>query len=251
VYIPLFPGEPLHDEKLKFLEPGVTTLTEIKEKLWEPTAIRNNGKLLLYKESRETALLLTLGIDYSKITAFLIIELDEDDKLSRFEVLRSETGIYDDENIQSCTSWGICLDMHMLYDESFSYTFLGPQVKQSELEYPPDGQCQIITYLSNGRRVLWIQIDENSKQAITEKGFTKNIVIPGNHTIKVHWRHNWETTYDKKTILKQNISCNSNESIFVNVFTTREIIRPLKVNLKIEPFEEALKTIRERRVIID
>jgi hypothetical protein len=249
----LFPEEPLQDEELQFLKPGETTLAEIKEHLWEPLAIRNNGKLLLYREHKPSWVgWVGPGFMELKIIAFLLIEMNEDNKLKRYEVIRKHEGFFLDE-MQNCTSWDLCLDMEMLQFQSLeslvddaTYVLLGSKIEQSELEHPPNGQCQIITYLDNKSNFvsLQVQIDENPKRAISQKGFLKNVVAPGGHSFTVDW------SLEKESPIRQNISCNSGESVFVSVFTSGGIIRFHKVNMEIKSTTEGLKVVKERHPII-
>ena len=252
IAIPLFPDEPLQEEELKFLKPGETTLAEIKEHLWEPLAIRNNGKLLLYKEHR-TSWVVWAGPSFESLeySAFLFIEMNEDDILNRYEVIRNKDGFW--HKMQNCTSWGLCLDMEMLQFQSLeslvddaTYVLLGSKIEQSELDHPPNGQCQIITYLDNKSNFvsLQVQIDENPKRAISKKGFLKNVVAPGDHSFTVDW------SLEKESPIRQNISCNSGESVFVSVFTSGGIIRFHKVNMEIKSTTEGLKVVKERHPII-
>jgi hypothetical protein len=260
IAIPLFPEEPLQEEELQFLKPGETTLAEIKEHLWEPLAVRNNGKLLLYKEHRVSWVAwVGPGLAELRIEAFLFIEMNEDNKLKRYEVITNHDGFF--REVKDCTSWGLCLDMEMLQFQNSdsliddaTYVLLGPQIEQSELEHPPDGQCQIITYLGDKSKFmsLRIQIDENPKRAVSKKGFLRNIVTPGDHTFIADWSLDPGIPDKvKESPIEQNISCNSGESFFMSVFATRGIIRSPKLNMKIKANDEALKIVRERRLIID
>jgi hypothetical protein len=260
IIIPLFPEEPLQDEELQYLKPGKTTLAEIKEHLWEPLAIRNNGKLLLYKENRATWFVWAgPSFDTLESSAYLFIEMNEDDILNRYEVIRNKDGFW--HKMQNCTSWSLCLDMEMLQFQNSdsriddaTYVLLGSKIKQSDLEHPPNGQCQIITYLDNKSNFvsLRVQIDENPKRAISKIGFLKNIVSPGDHSFAVDWPLELFGKYykPKENPIWQNISCNSGESVFVSVFTSGGIIRLHKVNMEIKSTTEGLKAVKERHPII-
>ncbi|MFC1845393.1 hypothetical protein ACFLZ5_11490 [Thermodesulfobacteriota bacterium] len=260
IAIPLFPEEPLQNEELQFLKPEETTLAEIKDHLWEPLAIRNNGKLLLYKEHR-TSWVAWVGPGFMelRIIAFLFIEMNEDNKLKRYEVITNHEGFF--HEIKDCTSWGLCLDMEMLQFQNSdsliddaTYVLLGPKIEQSELEHPPDGQCQIISYLGNKSKFvsLRVQIDENPKRAISKKGFLKNVVAPGDHSFTVDWPLEFGKAYKTKEIpIRQNLFCNSGESLFVSVFTSGGIIRFHKVNMEIKSTAEGLEAVKERHLIID
>lgn len=261
ILIPLFPEEPLQDEELQFLKPTETTLAEIKEHLWEPLAIRNNGKLLLYKEHRASwAGWVGPGFMELRDEAFLFIEMDEDNKLKRYEVIRKHEGFFQDE-MNDCTSWGLCLDMEMLQFQNLeslvddaTYIFYSPQIEQSELERPPEGQCKIITYLDNKSKfgTLRIQIDENPIRSISKKGYIKNIVAPGGHALTVNWPLASEKVYKtRETPIRQNLSCNSGESLFVSVFDSKKMFRAARLNVKLESTDEGLKIVRERKLIID
>ena len=130
-----------------------------------------------------------------------------------------------------------------------NYILLAPQDKQPELKQPPNGQCQIITFLDDESNfgVLRIHIDENPRRSISKKGFLENIITPGNHTVTA----NWPRSSNEESAVQQNISCNSGESLFVKVYTSGGIIRSLKINLKIESTDEALKILKGRRLIIN
>jgi hypothetical protein len=261
IIIPLFPEESFQNQELQFLRPGETTQSEIKEHLWEPLATRNNGKLLLYRESM-SSWVGWVGPGFIDLVndAFLLIEINEDNTLKRYEIITRKEGFFLDET-KECTSWGLCLDMEMLQYQSLeslidgtTYIFFSPQIELSKLEHPPEGKCQIITYLGHESNfgALRVHIDENPKRAISKKGFLINIVEPGNHTFTADWAIDRKTDYNKKkSPIWQNISCNSGESLFVNVYTTRGIIRNAKVNTKIESIDKGLKILQERRLIID
>ena len=256
VAIPLFPDEPLHTEELQFLKPGETTITEIREHLGEPLAIRNNSRLLLYKKSRDSWFVWFgtsfLNLEY---VTFLFIEMNEANILSRYDIIRNKDGLF--RKTHDCTSWNLCLDIEALaqlpkeaFADDATYILLAPQDKQPELKQPPDGQCQIIIFLDDESNfgVLRINIDENPRRSISKKGFLENIIRPGNHTITANWPH----SFDEDSAEQLNISCNSEESLFVKVYTSGlAIIRPLKINVKIESIDEALKILKERRLIIN
>lgn len=263
IIIPLFPEDPLQDEELQFLNPGETTLAEIKEHLWEPLSIRNNGKLLLYKEHKASWVgWVGPGFMELRNEAFLFIEMNEDNKLKRYEVIRRHEGFFFDEE-KNCTSWGLCLDLETLVNQSLearvddtTYIFLAAQLEQSKLEYPPKGQCQIITYLDNESKfgTLRIQIDENPIRSISKKGFLQNIVTPGDHTLTVRWPLDNEKVYNKYSgpaPVKQNLSCNSGESLFVSVYDTKKMFRARILNVKFETTDVGLKIVRERQLIIN
>jgi hypothetical protein len=263
IIIPLFPDEPLEAAELQFLKPGETTLAEIKEHLWEPLAIRKNGKLLLYRESNSSWVgWVGTGFMELKNEDFLLIEIDENNKLKRYEIIKRKEGFFIDE-IKDCTSWGLCLDMEMLQFQSLesivedtTYIIFSPKIEQSELEHPPEGQCQIITYLDNksGFGTLRVHIDENPQRAISKKGFLRNIVLPGNHSITANWPLGFDKTDERyKESLQQNVSCNSGESLFVNISGKGAgfWFRPPKLNIKIDATEDGLQVIKERRLIID
>ncbi|MFC1837312.1 hypothetical protein ACFLYW_01360 [Thermodesulfobacteriota bacterium] len=262
IIIPLFPEEPLQEKELQFLKPGETTLSEIKEHLWEPLATRNNGKLLLYREHNPTWVgWVGPGFMELKIVAFLVMEINEDNTLKRYEVLRNHEGFFSNKRTKDCTSWGFCLDIERLQFECLeslvddaTYIFWEHQVEQFELEHPPDGQCQIITYLDNKSKfgTLRVHIDENPTRAISKKGFLRNIVQPGNHTLTVDWPLCSEKSYKMwADSIRQSLSCNSGESLFVSVFDSKKVFRATRLNMKIESTDEGLKIVRERRLIID
>jgi hypothetical protein len=256
----------IQNEDLYFLKPGETTLAEIKEHLLEePLARRNNGRLLLYKKNwsywRELPASL-YGYDDRRldIDEFLIIEMDEDNKLKHYDVLPFGHGLIFpfSSKTKECTSWRLCLDMDEVLsgcieslDDDASYTFLRPQVEQFELEHPPNGQCQIITYSRKGSG--WgfrVQIDENPNRVISKKGFLRNIVAPGDHILTLDWSLCLE---EPSGPIQKRLSCNSGESLFISVSGTRAdfIPRASKLKIKIETADEALKIVPEKRLIID
>jgi hypothetical protein len=261
IIIPLFPEEPLQDEELQFLKPGETTLAEIKEHLWEPLALRNSGKLLLYREHNSSWVgWVGPGFMELKIEAFLIIEMNEDNKLKRYGVLRNNEGFLFNKT-ENCTSWGLCLDIERLQFECLeslvddaTYIFWEHQVEQSELEHPPEGQCQIITYLDNKSKfgTLRVHIDENPKRAISKKGFLRNIVQPGNHILTVDWPLCSEKSYNMWAgLIQQNFSCNSGESLYMSVFDSKKMFRATRLNVKLESTDKGFNIVRKRRLIID
>lgn len=263
IIIPLFPDEPLQDAELQFLKPGETTLTEIKAHLWEPLAVRKNGKLLLYRES-DTSWVGWVGPGFMELKNedFLLIEIDGNNKLQRYEIIKRREGFFVDE-IKDCTSWGLCLDMEMLQFQSLesivedaTYIIFSPKIEQSELEHPPEEQCQIITYLDNKSEfgTLRVHIDENPQRAISKKGFLRNIVSPGSHRITVNWPLGFDKTDGRyKESPQQNVSCNSGESLFMNISGKGAgfWFRPPMLNIKLDTTEEGLQVIKERRLIID
>jgi hypothetical protein len=264
IIIPRFPEEEaFQDKELQFLKPGETTLPEIKEQLWEPLAIRKNGRILLYTgHNTRFAAWVGTGLMELRDEAFLFIEMNEDNKLKRYEVLRKHQGFFLDK-MNDCTSWGLCLDIEMLQFQSLeslvddaTYIFFSPQIELSELEQPPDGQCQIITYVDNKSelKIFPVQIDENPRRTINKKGFLKSIVGPGDHTLSVNWPRWAEEIYKEYSDpIQQVFFCNSGESFFVSVFGTpaKFMFRAPKLNMKLESTDEGFKTVRERRLIID
>ena len=260
--VPLPTGaiEPLQDEELQFLKPGGTTLAEIRQHLGEPQAIRNNGKLQIYAD-RRISWFVWMGPMIEEVwrVAVLFIEMDENNRLKRYEVVNKRNG---------CVSWGLCLDAEMfnaldgpikppkeaqlLADDSIIILELG-RSEQPECEHIPEGRCEIITYLGDKSRLetLRVQIDENPKRAISRKGYLKNIIAHGDHKLSVLWPLSWEMASMKIPIRKWDFHCNNGESLFVNVFTNRGIIRSPKLNMEIEPIDEGIKTIQKRQLIID
>ena len=260
--IPLPTGaiKPFQDEELQFLEPGGTTLAEIRQHLGEPQAIRNNGKLQIYVD-RRISWFVWMGPMIEKVwlVGVLFIEMDENYRLRRYEVVNK----YND-----CVSWGLCLDAEMFNaldgplkppdeaqlfaDDSIIILEQG-RSEQPEYEHISEGQCKIITYLGDKSRLetLRVQIDESPKRAISRNGYLKNIIAHGNHTLSVLWPLSWEMASMKIPIRKWDFHCNNGELLFVNVFTTRGIIRSPKLNMVIDSIDEGMKTIQKRRLIID
>jgi hypothetical protein len=257
--IPTFSTAPLQEEELHFLEQGETTLEEIHQHFGKPQAIRSNGGLLLYGKTRAKMYVLWMYMETVDHIAYLFIEMNEDNRLYRYEVVREFDG---------CVSWGPCLDTAMydglmypirpleapLADDTI--ILFNPHIEYPDYEPNPEGQCKIIAYLGNksSLKTLRVQIDKSPKRAISKNVYLKKIVAPGDHTLTVHWPLSWQMYgHEKESSIRQNISCNSGESVFVSVFTTSGgIIRSYnKINMETKSTTESLKTIKERHPIID
>ena len=191
---PIIPDElPFDDERITFIEHGLTTRQQIQKELGLPNVTRDNGRINLYAKARTVAGLFVIflgGGDIPPIETFhlFVVQFGADDVVKSADVIRSDEG---------CTPEGICLmpvfhssyrEGILLYKSVLVYTIIFARPAEDIIlkSFPVLAeQCSIYLYYeTKSWMLLSIYHSDRGTTHVNEEGYLHWVREPGSIAIK-------------------------------------------------------------------
>lgn len=100
---------PYLDQEIEFVEPGSTCLATLIDELGPAPIIRREGRLWVWAAAVNRSRVVMVGSGSPYKHHYLVVELDSDGVVQRFEVVRPHhTPVFGSAELP-CTSWGVCV----------------------------------------------------------------------------------------------------------------------------------------------
>ena len=257
---PIIPEELPFDERIAFIEPGITTRQQVQKELGPPSVSRANDQINLYAKARTVAGLFVIYIGAGDIPPietfhFFIIQYKADGVVKSADVIRND---------ESCTPEGICFipaytvsrDKGVLAYETVltdAILFARREEDITLKSFPVLAEhCSIyLYYVTKSRMLLSIYRPDRETTQVNEEGYLHWIKKPGIITVKAditYFNHRYGEL-DTEVSTKFELDCEPGEIYFLKA--TYDWFGDNKLTFSMDRTRTGKQLVNERRLIIE
>ena len=264
---------PFKNEELSFIEIGVTSRDDVRQKLGTEEVIRANGRYAIYGEPRTVAgMLVGTGYGYTgagsvlPITTkhLLVIRYNNKGLVVDYEVLREgekciENGLCIEPFYESLSSSSLWFDSDLVFDDAILYANSESDKQSKQFIVSPDN-CGFYLFVSGDKGHHHVISNDMAPNIINEKGYLYREANPG--TIK-YWvnRVNSPTSmsiYSNADEIKEvseiseikALPCGPGDLFFLKVTYRDKMFRDDELLISVVSEEEGKQEVLRRRLII-
>ena len=206
------------EHHLAFIEPGKTQRTEIEKAFGPPQLARRNGQFVIYAQARTVAGFIVGGMywgDMGPIESYssLIIQFDETDKVTRYDVIRGS---------DECTDDGLCIEAEFansdrgggLYSgyvtalsNAVLFTSAAEDVVAKEFQADPM-HCIAYLYNTGPEAIVKVYTASGGTTWLHNRGYARAVASPGEITVHA-------ASADISSL--RNLECVAGDLLFVNL----------------------------------
>ena len=252
---------PFQDQDLEFLEPGSTDLEALVDELGPAAIVRRSGRLQVWAAAVNQSRVVMVGGGSPYKHHYLVVDLDSDGIVQRFEVVRpNHTPVFGSAD-PPCTSWGVCVlrdpfEYHMglftlgheeLPAEDDIAVVMDTGDEDSPAVGPLPGENECAVYLFNASTTgVWsttrVATPETPWRFLPEGTYSLLTPPPGRQLIRAQFG----PTCNAQDIRTLELDCESARSYYVSVAGKK----CNTMSLTLVPETTARETLKKQRLIV-
>jgi hypothetical protein len=252
---------PFQDQDLEFLEPGSTDLEALVDELGPAAIVRRGGRLQVWAAAANQSRVVMVGGGSPYKHHYLVVELDSDGIVQRFEVVRpNHTPVFGSAE-PPCTSWGVCIlrdpfEYHMglftlgheelpAADDIAVVMDASDEDSLARDSLPGRNECAV--YLFNASATgAWsttrVATPETPWRYLPEGTYSRLTLPPGRQLIRAQYG----PTCDEQDIRTLELDCERAQTSYVAVAGKR----CSRMSLTLVPETTAKETLQKQRLIV-